>query len=139
VSADYEVGYGKPPKAGQFQKGKSGNPKGRRKGSKSLKGIFHKVLYQPVMLHQGDRQSRVPALQALLITLMKEGMHGKTKAFELLLKMAEQLGMMTPEAEPACPSTRDLPPFAWTEEHESLRPFIEHLINGDKPIIDENA
>ncbi len=26
--ADYEVGYGKPPKNTQFKKGKSGNPKG---------------------------------------------------------------------------------------------------------------
>ena len=26
---DYEVGYGRPPKSGQFKKGQSGNPKGR--------------------------------------------------------------------------------------------------------------
>lgn len=30
MSDDYEVGYGRPPKHGQFQKGKSGNPSGRR-------------------------------------------------------------------------------------------------------------
>jgi hypothetical protein len=29
----YEVGYGKPPKNAQFQKGVSGNPKGRPKKS----------------------------------------------------------------------------------------------------------
>ena len=28
---EYEVGYKKPPKSGQFQPGKSGNPKGRPK------------------------------------------------------------------------------------------------------------
>jgi hypothetical protein len=32
-SDSYEVGYGKPPKNGRFQKGVSGNPKGRPKKS----------------------------------------------------------------------------------------------------------
>jgi hypothetical protein len=139
VSADYEVGYGKPPKAGQFQKGKSGNPKGRRKGSKSLKGIFNKVLYQSVMVQQGEKQNSVPVVQALMMSQVKQAMHGKTRAFELLLKLAEQLGMMTLEEEPAHPSTQELPSVVWTEKHESLRPFIEHLINDDKPIIDGQA
>ncbi|MBL4544643.1 MAG: hypothetical protein JKP95_01895 [Oceanicaulis sp.] len=29
--SEYEVGYGKPPKATQFKKGQSGNPRGRPK------------------------------------------------------------------------------------------------------------
>jgi hypothetical protein len=33
-SANYGVGYGKPPKASQFSPGQSGNPKGRPKGAR---------------------------------------------------------------------------------------------------------
>ena len=33
--ARYEVGYGKPPEASRFKPGRSGNPKGRPRGSKN--------------------------------------------------------------------------------------------------------
>ena len=49
---NYEVGYGKPPKANQFQPGTSGNPKGRRKGSRNLKDFAREEL---------DRKQRVTA------------------------------------------------------------------------------
>ena len=41
---DYEVGYGKPPKSGQFKPGQSGNPKGRPKGAKNFKTELATVL-----------------------------------------------------------------------------------------------
>ena len=41
---DYEVGYGKPPLHTRFQKGKSGNPKGRPRGKKNMSTLLSTAL-----------------------------------------------------------------------------------------------
>ena len=43
---DYEVGYGKPPKSGQFKKGISGNPPGRPKKPSDFASELKKELSQ---------------------------------------------------------------------------------------------
>ncbi len=43
-SGDYAVGYGKPPVEGRFQKGQSGNPGGRRRGTRSLAALLGEAL-----------------------------------------------------------------------------------------------
>jgi hypothetical protein len=43
-SRDYAVGYGKPPVETQFQKGRSGNPGGRPRGTKTLMALLGEAL-----------------------------------------------------------------------------------------------
>ena len=59
---DYNVGYKKPPVDHQFQKGQSGNPNGRRKGSLSFKKTFTKELNSKILLANGEKISKGEAI-----------------------------------------------------------------------------
>ena len=52
----YEVGYGKPPRSGQFRKGQSGNPKGRPKGARGVKSLLDDALSKEITVSEGARR-----------------------------------------------------------------------------------
>lgn len=73
--ADTEVGYGRPPKATQFQKGQSGNDRGRPRKSDTAKvpsdhwGISLRgpdtIFYEPVNATINGKQRPIPAIEAV--------------------------------------------------------------------------
>ena len=88
-----EVGYGKPPKSGQFRKGQSGNPKGRPKGSKNLATIVLRESRQPVRIN-GPRGSRsVTKLEATVMQLGNKAAQGEIRSqreFISLVRVSEE-------------------------------------------------
>ena len=88
----YAVGYGRPPKATQFAPGKSGNPRGRPKGSRSVAATLIDVLSRKVTLTEHGKTRRVPALEGILHRALDDGLRGDKGAMKLVLALAERYG-----------------------------------------------
>ncbi len=79
-NSSYEVGYGKPPKGNQFSKGRSGNPKGRPKGSKNLATIVLRESRQPVRVNGPNGSRKVTKLEATLMQIGNKAAQGDLRA-----------------------------------------------------------
>jgi hypothetical protein len=95
----YEVGYGKTPEHTKFKKGQSGNPKGRRRKASEP------FLYEDpikVLLRQNIETAliidkKMPVYLGLLKVMLKKGLHGDTKAVQILLDRTNGLNSILDE------------------------------------------
>jgi hypothetical protein len=87
----YEVGYGKPPKHSRFQKGRSGNPKGRPKGSKGFAAIVRRELDALVEVRQNGRVKKISKREVIIKQMVNKAAAGNQRATELLLLKMELL------------------------------------------------
>ena len=91
-SPSYAVGYRRPPKATQFEKGKSGNPKGRPKGSRTVGALLQDILRQKIAVTENGRTRRLPALEVILRRLANDAMRSEPRALKLLLALYDRYG-----------------------------------------------
>jgi predicted DNA-binding ribbon-helix-helix protein len=86
----HEVGYCKPPKHARFRPGQSGNPKGRRKQSKSAKALLTEALNERVLVTEAGVRRRITKLEAFWKSLVARALHGDARSTALLMKVMEQ-------------------------------------------------
>jgi hypothetical protein len=82
-----EYGYGRPPKHRQFKKGKSGNPRGRSKGSKNFKTLVADLLAQKIPVTERGRRRSLPAVEVLLRQTLASALKGDAKSTQQIFQL----------------------------------------------------
>ena len=101
--ADYEVGYKKPPRHTQFQKGKSGNPGGKRKPTADVVTALQRTLSELITIQEQGQTLQVTRLEAALRQMVAKATAGDTAAFRLMSALI-QAYQQPHEAPPKTPA-----------------------------------
>src|SRR5260221_10150889 len=75
-----EVGYGRPPRHSRFNKGQSGIPKGRAKGTNNLKTDLTEELEEMILVREGTQTIKISKQRAILKTLIARTLKGDGRA-----------------------------------------------------------
>lgn len=136
--SDYEVGYGKPPKATQFKKGTSANPKGRPKRKPGVVGdVIKDVLNASVEYREGGQTKKAPRRDLALKRHLKRAIEGDVASAAAVLKLRAQAVGKRESTEQVVQFTDLLPVDAALvgEGHVEESPAQDHadMAVGQKP------
>jgi len=82
------VGYCSPPEQTRFQKGVSGNPRGRPKGSLNVATVLTRTLREKITIKENGRRRTVTKLEAALKQLVNKAAAGDLAALRHLIALA---------------------------------------------------
>jgi hypothetical protein len=88
-SGTYDVGYKKPPRATQFKRGQSGNPKGRPKGSKNFGSHVASTFARKISVHERGKERRISMAEAILLKLTAKAIAGDMTATRLAISLLQ--------------------------------------------------
>ncbi|MGE0038532.1 MAG: DUF5681 domain-containing protein [Xanthobacteraceae bacterium] len=97
---EYEVGWGKPPKATRWKPGQSGNPRGRPKGSQAFATVLYEVMRRKLKITENGETRWISFREALGRKLIQNALNGDHKAIKLLIELEPvimQKGAPTPK------------------------------------------
>jgi hypothetical protein len=100
-------GYCNPPVHSRFQPGQSGNPGGRKKGSRNIKTLLKEVMETEAEVTDkaNGTKRRVTLLEALLLRQVQDGLDGNSRSIENLLNRYERYADHSDDAREELPRT----------------------------------
>ena len=87
-----DTGYGKPPKANQFRKGQTGNPRGKRRGEENFISVFKRIVLRPVKIKEGDRITTITLAEAVIRKNLSAAIQKDPLAMDNIYRLAEGSG-----------------------------------------------
>ena len=88
----YEIGYKRPPKSSQFKKGRSGNPRGRPKGSNNFLTLLEQELGQSIVVNENGKKKTISRMQAMVKRMVSGALQGETRAMLTLVEILRRMG-----------------------------------------------
>jgi hypothetical protein len=88
---EYEVGYGRPPKATRFKKGQSGNVTGRKKREKLMCEILADTLNERVVVNDGGTSRSISKKEAWAKQFVNKAALGDPRYVRLLADLMPDL------------------------------------------------
>lgn len=88
----YEIGYRRPPISGRFKKGKSGNPKGRPKGSSNFLTLLEQELGQKIVVNENGKERTITRMQAMVKRIVGGALQGDQRALLTLVEILRRTG-----------------------------------------------
>ena len=120
---DYVVGYGKPPLHSRFQKGRSGNPKGRPRGRRNMSTLLSDALNGSVVVVENGRRKKITKREAIVTQLVNKSASADLKATQMVLAMLSDL-------ESRADASADPAPF--TEADQQVIQRIQARLRSEK-------
>lgn len=100
-----KVGYRKPPEDRRFPKGRSGNPKGRPRGTKNVSTYYMDELSRKVPITEDGKRKQISKLEANIKQEVTQGAAGDRKMANKVIDRALELEERNRSAKPAASFT----------------------------------
>lgn len=123
----YNVGYGKPPKANQFRKGRTGNPRGKRKGEENTISAFRRHVLKRVKIKDGEKLRTISVAEAVILKNFDAAMRKDPIAMGNIFRLAEEAGEFVDRTD----AKQVGRPFAVPEKATTMEEFLAAF--GRKP------